>query len=182
MHRDSLKQLLECYTPIDASEIVSREKILNFINTNPNCFERSSLQGHITASAWLLSNDLMQVLLLHHAKLDVWCQLGGHCDGDSDVLGVAIKEAQEESGINNIVPVRREIFDLDIHSIPAMPGIPEHYHYDVRFLLKVQGNEEVVGNSESKDIRWFGQDAALLPTKAESILRMFRKWKQYIAT
>lgn len=181
MHRLQLKNLLEKYCPSNESEAHFKISMLDFISANPNCFERSSLDGHITASAWLLSDDLSQVLLLHHAKLDVWCQLGGHCDGDADVLAVAIKEAQEESGINQIVPVSTQIFDLDIHHIPAFAKDAPHYHYDVRFLLKVEGNAQIVANNESKDLRWFGINENLLPTRAESVLRMFRKWKQLVS-
>jgi 8-oxo-dGTP pyrophosphatase MutT (NUDIX family) len=176
MHRSSLRQLLDNYKPNDNAEIVSRDLMLDFVNGNPHCFERSSLKGHITGSAWLLNHDLSKVLLLHHAKLDLWCQLGGHCDGDADVLKVAIKEAQEESGINNILPVSSEIFDIDIHSVPVFGDVPAHFHYDVRFILRVRGDEEAVGNKESKALAWFGKDAALIPNKSESIMRMFRKW------
>ena len=179
MHRDYLTALLNKYQPSDEHEAYFKINMLDFIERTPNCFDRTSLEGHITASAWLLNNDLTQVLLLHHAKLDVWCQLGGHCDGDSNVLEVAIKEAQEESGITNIVPVSSEIFDLDIHHIPAFGKDLPHYHYDVRFLLKVVGDEPAVRNKESKDLRWFGQQEELLPTNAESVVRMFRKWRLY---
>lgn len=176
MHRNTLRELLNNYYPSDANEIAARKRMLAFIDLNPDCFERSSLEGHITGSAWLLSKDLSKVLLLHHAKLDVWCQLGGHCDGDADVLAVALKEAQEESGINEIVPISAEIFDIDIHDIPLMNNVPPHQHYDVRFIFKVASDEEPIGNSESKDIRWFGKELDLLPNKSESIVRMFRKW------
>ena len=176
MHRDYLIKLLEKYQPLNEQEAHFKITMLDFVNDNTNCFDRTNTEGHITASAWLLNNDMRQVLLLHHAKLDVWCQLGGHCDGDPNVLAVAIKEAQEESGISNIVPVSTEIFDLDIHHIPAFAKDASHYHYDVRFLLKVVGDEQIVANNESKDLRWFGKQEELLPTRAESVLRMFRKW------
>ncbi|MBI2774893.1 NUDIX hydrolase [Candidatus Dependentiae bacterium] len=133
--------------------------------------------GHITASAWLLNNDYSQVLLMHHAKLNLWVQLGGHCDGESDVLGVAIKEAQEESGIMGIAPVSTEIFDIDIHLIPANKKEQEHYHYDVRFLLSVTSNESFVQNAESKELKWFGMNDEL-PTESRSIMRMIEKWKK----
>jgi 8-oxo-dGTP pyrophosphatase MutT (NUDIX family) len=178
MHRNLLLNLLENYQPVDPNEIEARARMLGFVKTNPNCFDRELLQGHITASAWLLNKDQTKALLLHHAKLNVWCQLGGHCDGDSNVLQVAIKEAQEESGINGIEPLSTDIFDIDIHAIPEYNNIPAHYHYDVRFLLQVQSDEKVIGNNESKDIRWFALDSQL-PTNAESIHRMFRKWQAF---
>ena len=174
MHRNFLLQLLEKYRPTTEQEIYAKLNMQDFVNEHTDCFERSLLKGHITGSAVLLNRDLTEVLLMHHAKLDVWCQLGGHCDGEANVLEVALKEAQEESGINAITPISAEIFDLDVHHIPAMHGVPSHYHYDVRFLFKVDSNEQVLRNNESKDMRWFGLRDQL-PTNAESILRMFRK-------
>jgi 8-oxo-dGTP pyrophosphatase MutT (NUDIX family) len=115
---------------------------------------------------------------MHHAKLGKWFQLGGHCDGDSDVCAVAVKEAQEESGIMDIVPVRTEIFDVDVHLIPGNSREAEHYHYDIRFLLQVASEETVVQNSESKELRWISTDVSQLPTHGRSVVRMFEKWVQ----
>ena len=81
-------------------------------------------------------------------------QLGGHCDGDEDVLAVSIKEAQEESGINEIVPLSDKIFDIDIHRIPANSKDVAHFHFDIRFLLKTNGNDNFVKNEESNDLKW----------------------------
>ncbi|HXW85792.1 MAG TPA: NUDIX domain-containing protein [Candidatus Bathyarchaeia archaeon] len=113
---------------------------------------------------------------MHHTKLDQWFQLGGHCDGNPDVLAVALKEAQEESGINHIVPVNTHIFDIDIHLIPANKKEKEHYHYDVRFLLQVASDEKIVQNSESKELRWITKNRAEFPTQNRSVVRMFDKW------
>lgn len=180
MHRQQLLALLEKYIPATAIEHTAKLDITQFIHANRQCFARTLTIGHITASAWLVSKDLQHVLLMHHAKLDMWCQLGGHCDGESDVLNAAIREAQEESGINAIVPVIDNIFDLDVHPIPATTKEPAHYHYDVRFLLRVNSDEQPIQNSESKDLRWFSGEESLLPTNAESILRMFRKWRALV--
>jgi len=178
MHRTLLLQKLNGYHPSDPDEIRSKQRTLEFVHQHPDCFERSLALGHITASAWLLSNDGSKALLMHHAKLNKWVQLGGHCDGDPDVLAVAIKEAQEESGISDIVPVSAEIFDIDIHAIPANPREQEHDHYDVRFLLRVNSNEAVVQNSESKELRWIGKDLHQLPTDSRSVVRMHEKWRE----
>jgi 8-oxo-dGTP pyrophosphatase MutT (NUDIX family) len=175
MHRNQLLTKLEAYFPTHAQEIIAKRDIIDFVQRYPDCFERSLALGHITASAWLLNKDHSQALLMHHAKLDKWVQLGGHCDGDSDVVAVAVKEAQEESGINGIVPLNDAIFDIDIHLIPANSREQEHYHYDIRFLLAVTSDETVVHNKESKALRWFGKDDTL-PTNSESVTRMFSKW------
>lgn len=176
MHRNLLITLLNDYHPTDPNEIAFKAQMLKFINENPECFERTLKIGHITGSAWLLNQDHSQALLLHHKKLDNWFQLGGHCDGDHDVLRVATKEAQEESGINDIAPVSPNIFDIDIHLIPENKHEPAHDHYDVRFLLHVTSNAKIVQNHESKELRWISKDPAKLPTDRQSVVRMFNKW------
>lgn len=178
MNRLNLVKLLKKYNPTANEEIILKEQILSFVDQNINCFERSLEIGHITASCWLLNNDGSKALLLHHAKLNRWFQLGGHCDGNPDVLAVAIKEAQEESGIINIIPVDSNIFDIDIHLIPENSREKAHYHYDIRFLLQVVGNEEIIKNRESKELRWIGKEIKALPTDNPSVVRMFKKWPE----
>ena len=98
------------------------DHVRQFVRVHPDCFERSCREGHITASAWIVSADHRAALLTHHRKLDRWLQLGGHCDGEADVAAVALREAREESGLVDLrfayagdapVPV-----DLDVHPIP----------------------------------------------------------------
>lgn len=176
MHRNNLLQLLHNYFPTSPEEIVFKTQMINFVQRHHDCFERTLTIGHITASAWLLNKDHSKALLMHHAKLDRWLQLGGHCDGDSNVLAVAIKEAQEESGIIGIEPIMSDIFDIDIHLIPANSREQAHYHYDVRFLLHATSDEDVVHNHESTALRWISKDITQLPTQNISIMRMFTKW------
>jgi len=176
MNRASLQQLLKEYNPLYSDEKVYKNQMLTFIEHHPNCFERSLEIGHLTASCWLLNKDNSAALLLHHKKLQKWFQLGGHADGNHDLLAVAIKEAQEESGILNIVPIFNDIFDIDIHMIPANSKEKAHYHYDVRFLLQVVSDESVVQNHESNELRWISKNKQDLPTQDWSVVRMFEKW------
>jgi 8-oxo-dGTP pyrophosphatase MutT (NUDIX family) len=177
MNRELLLRLLQAYKP-SPEEAQFKIDTLQFIKNHTNCFERTLEIGHITASAWLVSKDHSHALLLHHKKLNRWLQLGGHCDGNPDVVAVAIKEAQEESGIQGIVPVVVEpaIFDIDIHWIPDHKSVKGHWHYDIRFLLHVVTDEQVVQNHESNELRWISKDVAQLPTQEPSIMRMFKKW------
>ena len=170
-----LLTLLDEYTPTYEEEGYKKQ-LIEFIKTHEDCFERSLEVGHITASAWLLNKTGEKALLMHHAKLNKWVQLGGHCDGNPDVLGVALQEAQEESGIKGIAAVSPSIFDIDIHEIPAKVEIKKHLHYDVRFLLQVTSDEKIKKNHESKELLWI-HDEKDLPTKSPSIVRMFYKWK-----
>ncbi|MFT6765505.1 MAG: 8-oxo-dGTP pyrophosphatase MutT (NUDIX family) [Alteromonas naphthalenivorans] len=178
MKRQQLLTLLENYHPTDSKEQEYKKRTLEFVNQHEDCFERTLEIGHITGSGWLLNKEETKALLLHHTKLDRWFQLGGHCDGDSDVLAVTTKECQEESGINGIEPLSLKIFDIDIHTIPARLHEPEHDHYDIRFLLKVTSDEKLVQNRESKELRWISKDPSELPTQERSVTRMFEKWLQ----
>ncbi|NQZ60346.1 MAG: NUDIX hydrolase, partial [Lentisphaeraceae bacterium] len=148
MHRQQFISLLKNYE----GQPQVTQQILTFVEENSECFERHFSAGHITASGWLVSADGQKVLLTHHRKLNMWLQPGGHCDGEADVLQVALKETREESGIEEWCIVDSEIFDVDVHAIPANPKEGAHYHYDVRFIFQAVENEQYVVSEESHDL------------------------------
>ena len=141
-----------------------------------DCFLRSNIEGHFTGSAWLTSRDGRRVLLTHHRKLDRWLQLGGHADGDNDLARVALREAEEESGLTDL-EVEEEIFDLDRHWIPERADVPGHWHYDVRFVVHARGSESFVVSEESHALAWRDiAEIAADPAADESLRRMARRW------
>jgi 8-oxo-dGTP pyrophosphatase MutT (NUDIX family) len=175
MHRRSLISLLEAYTPSDATDAAARIRILHFVRSHDDCFERSLLEGHVTGSAWIVNASRTRCLLTHHRKLDRWLQLGGHADGQTDALEVAMREAREESGLTSLRPVSDAIFDCDVHPIPGRTSEPEHFHYDVRFLLEADDAEPLVLSEESKELAWVAlADVASLESD-ESVMRMVAK-------
>jgi 8-oxo-dGTP pyrophosphatase MutT (NUDIX family) len=178
MHRESLLARLQAYVPIDAADAAQRDRIAAFVRAHPDCFVRSLAVGHVTGSAWLLDPAGRRVLLTHHRKLQKWLQLGGHADGDPDVLQVALREAREESGLPDMAPVVEDIFDVDVHPIPAQGGVPAHDHYDVRFLLRAARAEPLRISDESVALAWFTQEEVPKLAVDESILRLHRKWCQ----
>jgi 8-oxo-dGTP pyrophosphatase MutT (NUDIX family) len=113
--------------------------------------------------------------MMHHRKLNQWFQPGGHCDGDPDVLNVALKEANEETGLENLKVVDGEIYDVDVHLIPERKGVPTHYHYDIRFLIEADMNEPLMVTEESNDLAWVSLDKIAEHNDSESIMRMARK-------
>ena len=138
-------------------------------------FLRERLAGHFTSGAWLVSADGQRILMTHHRKLGRWLQLGGHADGDSDMARVALKEAQEESGLPDLSVEHDAIFDLDRHWIPERKEVPGHWHYDVRYVVRAGADENYVVSEESLELAWrlisdVAQDAD------ESMSRMARKW------
>ncbi|MYD43166.1 MAG: NUDIX hydrolase [Gammaproteobacteria bacterium] len=149
--------------------------VKQFVLHQPRCFERDCFDdGHLTGSAWVVSPDRSRVLLTHHRKLDKWLQLGGHSDGDSNVLQVAMREAEEESGLR-VEVVDELIFDVDVHRIPAHGVDPAHLHYDIRFLLSADDEASFAISDESNDLRWVALEKLRALTEEESMLRMWRK-------
>ncbi|WP_300615181.1 NUDIX hydrolase [Dokdonella sp.] len=149
---------------------------IEFLDTHPLAFDRADRFGHFTGAAWLVSADGARVLLTHHRKLDRWLQLGGHADGDADLARVALREAEEESGLGDLV-VEPAIFDLDRHRIPARGDEPEHWHYDVRHVVRATGSEDFVVSEESYALAW--RDIGELANDGSidaSIRRMARRW------
>jgi 8-oxo-dGTP pyrophosphatase MutT (NUDIX family) len=156
-----------------------REFIPRFIQLlqHPDSFQRHHLPGHITASSWIISNDGSKVLLVKHAALKKWLQPGGHADGDENVMRVAIKEANEETGLTNLTPVGSGILDIDIHPIPARKDLsfPAHDHYDVRFLFQADETDPLKISDESTDLRWINMSELEKFNSERSILRLRSK-------
>jgi hypothetical protein len=184
-------KVLKLYDNQYSEQIEIIHKFVDFMKSSPNCFLRSNLYGHITGSAFVVNKSFSKVLFTYHAKLCRWLQLGGHADGESIIQNVALKEACEESGIHdfefinildfsssflgtdyhNILP-----FDLDIHVIPARKNEPEHYHFDVRFIL-CAAHENFQISSESLDLKWIDLNDVCQYTSEESTLRQVYKFK-----
>jgi 8-oxo-dGTP pyrophosphatase MutT (NUDIX family) len=170
-----LLSLLDRYRPLNARDLAQAARLRLFVASDPRCFERSNPLGHVTGSAWLVDPSGSRVLLTHHKKLGKWLQVGGHADGERDVLAVALREAREETGIANLEPLSEEIFDLDIHRIPAHGVDPEHDHFDIRFAIRA-GETVFTVSDESNELAWVEIDRLSEYTQEESMLRMARKW------
>ncbi|MGK0137681.1 MAG: 8-oxo-dGTP pyrophosphatase MutT (NUDIX family) [Algoriphagus sp.] len=174
MNRKQLTEQLSQYKAFNDIEEGMRIRMLAFVEKHEDCFERSLLIGHVTASCWVVNASRDKVLLIDHVKLKKWLQPGGHCDGDQNTLRVALKELQEETGI---VPtdVSLDIFDIDIHLIPKTKSIPEHEHFDLRYLFVADLKEKIIQNHETNAIKWIRLQNLERMTREESILRMKSK-------
>ncbi|HIG44252.1 MAG: NUDIX hydrolase [bacterium] len=174
MHRNKILALFKIYARRHPDESAVVERITSFVNAQPECFRRDLAIGHITGSAWVMDTTGTRVLLTHHKKLNIWVQLGGHADGDSEVDRVAYREAEEESGLLNLHFLSDELFDVDIHQIPSRGSEAEHYHYDCRFVFKAVDDNYIVSD-ESYDLAWVELDDVRSVTSEASILRMVEK-------
>lgn len=178
MQPDSSRMLAELgeYALRNPDEAESAVQFAAFLQSHASVFERSHPHGHFTGSAWLVSADGARVLLMHHRKLDRWLQPGGHADGDADLANVAWREAQEETGVVDL-RVEGGIFDIDRHRIPARGDEAEHWHYDVRYVLRAGVDDRFVINGELQALAWRSvADAAVDSAFDASLRRMARKW------
>ena len=177
MHRAPVLALLRAHATraLDAHEAAMVADTIAFVEAQKECLHRSCAPGHLTGSAWIVSADRTRTLLTHHHKLDKWLQLGGHADGDGDLLAVARREAREESGLANVRAVSAAIFDVDRHWIPARKTEPGHHHYDLRFMIEADPREPLVISNESKDLAWVEVARVTALNPEESMARMVRK-------
>jgi 8-oxo-dGTP pyrophosphatase MutT (NUDIX family) len=170
----TLRDAIAQHTAWDADEASMQEAMLKFVDNYADCLWRTQLIGHVTASAWVLDETRAHVLLIHHRKLDRWLQPGGHADGEAETLAVAQREVWEETGLQT-EHIQQEIFDLDIHPIPARGSEPAHYHYDLRYLLQPSPGAKLEINEEVKAAEWVPLAQVHLRCHERSILRMVEK-------
>jgi 8-oxo-dGTP pyrophosphatase MutT (NUDIX family) len=174
MNRNQLVNSLRKYQTSYQEEKDFIERFLSLLEDTP-CFERTHLPGHITGSAWIIDASHTQVLLVHHAKLNKWVQPGGHADGDENILRVALKEAEEETGLKEFTFIGNSPFDVDIHLIPARTEFPAHFHYDIRFLLEADPDQQIHVSEESHDVKWIPLKDLEKYNQERSVVRMKEK-------
>jgi 8-oxo-dGTP pyrophosphatase MutT (NUDIX family) len=179
VHRQRLLEWIADYARRFPEEADAVARFRAFVAGHADCFERACVPGHVTGSAWVVSHDRSRFLLTHHRKLGRWLQLGGHSDGDPDTAAVALREAEEESGIAGLTlaTIDSDVrpLDLDAHEIPARADEPAHVHYDVRFLVAAPPAATIAISEESLDLRWFPAVRPLTVEHDESVARLRRK-------
>jgi len=149
--------------------------ITGFVERHERFYDRTFEQGHVTGSAWIVDELGEHALLVHHGRLNLWVQPGGHVEDDADMLSAAWREAREETGLRDVRPVSEDIFDVDVHTIPASGKEAQHLHYDIRFLFAADRAAPLVVSSESKDLMWVPLARIAEVTREESIRRMALK-------
>lgn len=175
LNRASLIALLSKHRSDSEEELSFVQKFVELLD-HPDAFLRTHLPGHITGSAWIVDPKKEFVLLTHHAKLNKWLQPGGHADGDENVLNVALREANEETGLKDLRLIKEAIFDIDIHTIPLRKDFPEHLHFDVRFVFEARQDEPLILTDESHALQWVHlNDLGKLTNHNTSMLRMAEK-------
>ena len=154
------------YHPENEQEEKDRELILRFLMQNSDAFERSNPVAHMTASAWVLNPAQNLVLMVYHKIYNSWSWVGGHADGDRDLLAVAIRECQEETGILNVRPLSKDILSIESLTVDGHEKrgnyVSSHLHLNVTYLLEADDKEALhIKEDENSGVARFTPDDAL---------------------
>ena len=170
--REGLIAALERFRPWNEQEQRDREVLLDRLRVDEEVFLRTDLTAHMTASAWITDAGRSQVLMAYHNLYDSWAWLGGHADGQENLLQVALREAEEESGIR-ARPVSEEPFSLEVLPVEGHVKkglwVPSHLHLNVTYLLEADPGQEIrVKPDENSRVGWF--------TPEEAVMASTEKW------
>lgn len=166
MKRKELMEQIEKYIPYNEQEQHDKAVILDWIKNHEDAFERSNQTAHMTASAWVVNKDRTKVLMVYHNIYNSWSWTGGHADGETDLLSVAIKEVKEETGVTNVKAVFTDIFSLESLTVDGHVKkgqyVSSHLHYNITYLLEADSEEElVIKEDENSGVAWFDLEEAL---------------------
>lgn len=152
--RDSAIDLLTGWAAPDPGQDALRHAVLAFLHGRTDACERSCVAGHVTASALVVSDAGDEMLLTLHPRLGRWVQLGGHCEeGDSDIVGAALREATEESGIEGL-SIDADLGAIHVHPVTCSLGVPTR-HLDLQFVARAPAQAQIAISDESLDLRWW---------------------------
>ena len=156
---------LQNYLPFNEQESVDKQTILTFVKNNPDAFLRSNTSAHVTASSWIVNKDFTKVLMVYHKIYNSWSWTGGHCDGDTDTLAVALREATEETGVQ-ATPLSDEIYSVECLTVDGHRKngnyVGSHLHLNVTYLLQADDRAPLtVNEGENTAVKWFDLDEAL---------------------
>lgn len=169
----SLKEQIEKYVPYNEQEQKDKEYYLKFINTFDDVLTRNNEFGHFTASAFVVNKERTKMIVVYHNILDGWIYPGGHADGEEDLLSVAVREVEEETGL------KAKVLDNTIFSIFSGPVLTHikrgkyvsaHIHFDVAYLLEADENIPLIyREEESKGVKWIPLEEATNETMCDFI-------------
>ena len=161
---------LEAFIPWNDQEVRDKEETLRRLKSGEALLDRSNTSAHLTASAWVVSPDRRQVLMAYHNLYDSWAWLGGHADGEEDMLSVALKEVREESGLQAVRPLTEDIFSVEILAVAGHEKkgqfVSSHLHLNVTYLLEADPTQPVrCKEDENQAVGWFTPEGAIAASK-----------------
>lgn len=175
-----LKDQIQAYSPYNEQEANDKRIMLQYIDQNDDVLTRNNEIAHFTASAWVLNPSENKILMIYHNIYQSWSWTGGHADGEEDLLSVAIREVQEETGIQHVVPVTDDIFSLEIITVDGHMKkgkyVSSHLHLNVTYLLKAAEDETLVAKpDENSGVKWMDIDEAVSASNEPWMQEIYQK-------
>ena len=182
---EKLKLMIENYKPVNEQEEADKELILKYIEHFPDTLTRENKTCHFTASSWILNKEKTKVLMIYHNIYDSWAWTGGHCDGDPDVLHVALKEAEEETSLKTVKPLTGELASIEILTVDGHVKrgkyVSSHVHLNCSFLLEADENEELhIKEDENSGVKWVDINEALNLTNETKMVPIYKKLNEKV--
>lgn len=183
----TFEQQLKALVPFNEQEAHDREVALRCLQ-QPDIYLRTNELVHITASAWIVNADRTKVLMAYHNIMQTWAWLGGHADGETDLLKVALKEAREESGVRNIHPVSEELYSVEMLTVDGHVKrgkyVNSHIHLNATYLLEADERDELfVKEDENSGVKWIAIDEVQAACSKEwDWARVYQKLNQKLRT
>ena len=177
----TLTEQIRSYQPMNEQEERDKELILHCLETEKDIFTRANRLAHMTASAWIVNPERTKVLMAYHNIYHSWSWLGGHADGETDLLKVALKEAKEESGIYHVKPVSEKIYSLEVLTVDGHVKrgeyVSSHLHLNVTYLLQAEETDVLhIKEDENSNVGWFSlEDAVAASTEPWFQEHIYRK-------
>ncbi len=187
MKKNMIEQL-EQYIPFNEQEERDKEMILHMLHTEPDIFTRENTHAHMTASAWIVNRERTKTIMAYHNIYNSWSWLGGHADGNEDLLAVALREVKEESGIKNVRPVSKDIFSVEVLTVDGHVKkgnyVSSHLHLNVTYLLEADEADELsIKADENSNVKWFSlEDAVAASTEEWFKERIYSKLNEKLLT
>jgi len=174
------KDLIGNYTAIGKQEEIDKSAITAFIKNNSDCLFRTNLVAHITSSGIIVNKEMNKTLFVHHNIYNAWGWVGGHNDGNPDLLEVALQEAKEETGVVNITPYNNEIISIDViyveNHIKNNVFVGDHLHLNITFLFIANEDDKLeVKEDENSGVKWFDIEGILENVDEERIKSVYKK-------
>ena len=180
-NRQQLLDEIAAYHPFNEQEERDKNLIFQWIEQHEDAFSRENTVAHVTASAWMVNKDRSKVLMVYHNIYNSWSWLGGHADGETDLLKVALKEAREESGIYHVKPVSEKIYSLEVLTVDGHVKkgayVSSHLHLNVTYLLQAEETDVLhIKEDENSNVGWFSLgDAVAASTEPWFQEHIYRK-------
>ena len=177
---ENLRKIISEYIPCNEQETADKEMMLYYIDTFQDTLTRENKTCHFTASSWIVNKDKTKVLMIYHNIYNSWAWTGGHCDGDPDVFHVALKEAEEETGLKNLKLLEKSLASLEIVSVDGHVKrgkyVSTHVHLNCTVIIEADENETLrIKEDENSGVKWIDINEAPIVTSEPKMAAIYQK-------